>query len=81
MLVGIFAILVAVVITLRVMLQVRWVTQDLAEDFRASVTTTLRHRNAQQRGLSWAGAFVALGLFGYLTAVVVAALVNGTAAA
>ena len=80
MVVGILAILVAVVVTLRVMLPVRWVTQGLAADLGRSVEATIGHRNHQQRGLSWAGGLVALGLCGYLLAVVVAALRNGWAA-
>jgi hypothetical protein len=78
---GIFAIMIAVLLTLRVMLNVRWVTQDLvATDLCKSVEVTIQRRNQQQRWLGWAGGFVALGLFGYLIAVVVAALRNGGAA-
>ena len=80
MVAGIFAILLSVLVTLRVLLKVRWVTQDLGPDLCQSVELTIRRRDRQQRGLQWAGAFVACGLFGYLSAVVVAALRNGGAA-
>ncbi len=77
MVAGIGAILVAVVITIRVMLALRWVTQDLADDLILTCLAVLDRVAAQRRALAVAGGFGALGLAGYLIAVVLAAFSNG----
>jgi hypothetical protein len=78
---GIFMILVAAVMTIRIMAALRWVTQDLGESMEETARVTLARRNKEQRALSLASAFVAMGLAGYLLAVVLAAVTGGQAGA
>ena len=78
MVVGIAFILVAAVICLRVLTQLRWVSQDLADDLVDTTETVLVRRNTQQRRVTIAGALVTVGLGSYLLAVVAAA-VSGAA--
>ncbi len=75
---GIVLILAAIVVTLRTLAKLRWVTQDLSDDLTATALTIIRRRNHEQRQLSFAGMLVAGGLAGYLFAVVAAALHNGS---
>lgn len=79
MVLGIVLILVAVVLTLRTLAKLRWVSQDLSDDLVATATSVIVRRNREQRSLQMAGVFVGLGLAGYLVAVVLAALHNGAA--
>lgn len=81
MVLGIGLILIAAVLTLRTISTLRWVSQDLTDDLIETASRVIQRRNRQQRALSWAGGFVALGLGGYLVAVVLAALHAGSPAA
>jgi hypothetical protein len=78
MVVGIALILVAAVLALRTLTQVRWVSHELADDLVDTVERVLDRRNAQQRRLQIAGFFVGGGLAAYLLAVAVAALSAGS---
>lgn len=77
MVAGVVGVLFAVVLTIRVILTVRWVSQDLGPDLLATVTTVIERRDSQQLGLQVAGAFLAFGLSGYLISVVISAFANG----
>jgi hypothetical protein len=77
MLLGIMLVLVAVVLTLRTIFVLRWVTGDLTDDLVVTALAVIRRRDAQARALAWAGALVAGGLASYLVAVVAAALAAG----
>jgi hypothetical protein len=74
---GVAFILAAIVITLRAVIHLRWVTQDLGDDLEATARAVIHRRDAQQRALTFAGTLVACGLGGYLVAVVLAALSAG----
>ena len=74
MVVGIAFILVAAVMCLRVLTQLRWVSQDLADDLVDTTEAVLRRRNEQQGRVATAGALVTLGLGSYLFAVAAAAV-------
>ncbi len=71
---GIAFVLVAALLCMWVLTQVRWVTKDLGEDLTRTATVVFRRRDRQQALLSWAALFVAAGLSAYLAAVAVAAL-------
>lgn len=78
MVAGVVGVLLAIVVTLQVMLRVRWLSQDLVgRDLLESVRVTILRRDLQQRGLRIAGAFLAIGLAGYLISVIAAAFANG----
>jgi hypothetical protein len=77
MLGGIACILGAIIITLRAVSHLRWVTQDLDDDLTNTARVVIVRRDGQQHALTIAGALVALGMCGYLVAVVLAALVAG----
>lgn len=77
MVIGILLILGAIVLTLRTLGKLRWVTQDLSDDLVHTAHVIIRRRNHEQRQLQIAGFLVAGGLGGYLLAVVAAALYNG----
>jgi len=76
MVLGILLILVAIVITLRTLTRLRWVSQDLGDDLVKTAETVIERRNRQQARLSVAGGFVAAGLGCYLLSVVFAAFSN-----
>jgi len=76
MVVGIALILVGAVAVLRVLLRVRWVSQDLADDPAVTAARVIVHRDRQQGRLGVAGVFVALGLAAYLLSVALAAAVH-----
>jgi hypothetical protein len=73
MIIGILLILGAIVVTLRVLSTIRWVTQELGGAPAELAARVIGRRNAQQRGLSVAGVLLGVGLFCYLIAVVLAA--------
>lgn len=77
MLLGIGLVLVAVVLTLRTIFVLRWVTGDLTDDLVVTALSVIRRRDSQARALAWAGGLVAGGLASYLVAVVAAALAAG----
>ena len=73
MVVGIALILVGAVAVLRVLLRVRWVSQDITDQPATTASRVIAHRDRQQRRLGLAGVFVALGLAAYLLSVALAA--------
>lgn len=77
MVLGIGLVLVAVVLTLRASVRLRWVSQDLADDLCLTALAVIRRRDAQARALALSGGLVAVGLAAYLLAVVLAALSLG----
>jgi hypothetical protein len=77
MVAGIAAVLVAIAVTLRTLMHLRWVSQDLSPDLHQTALATIERRDDEQRALRVAGVFLGLGLAGYLLAVVAAAFVNG----
>jgi orotidine-5'-phosphate decarboxylase len=74
---GIALILVAALLALRTLTQVRWVSQDLGGPLAETAEKVIVRRNAQQRRLGVAGVFVGAGLAAYLLAVSIAALAGG----
>jgi hypothetical protein len=77
MIVGVMLILVAIVITLRSLANVRWVTQDLGDGNVELARRVLARRNLLQRSLHHAVALIGVGLGFYVLAVVSAALAKG----
>jgi hypothetical protein len=77
MIIGILLILVAIVITLRTLSSVHWVTQDLGGDAEDLARRVIARRDAQHRSLSIAGVFIGTGLLFYLGAVLLAAVARG----
>ncbi len=73
MIIGILLILLAIVLALRCLASIRWVTQELGGTPRELARRVITRRNAQQRTLSIAGALIGAGLSFYLIAVVLAA--------
>lgn len=71
---GIALILIAVFLCLRVLTNLRWVTQDICDSLETTAYAVIKRRNEQQRQLLVAGTFVAFGLAFYLIAVMIAAL-------
>lgn len=78
MVAGIALVLVGLVLCIRTITLMRWVTQELRDDLVETATIVIGRRNQQQRVLSFAAGFVVAGLGCYLGAVGVAALVGGT---
>ena len=76
MVTSIALVLVGLIVCIRTVTRLRWVSQDLADDLADTAVTVLRRRNHQQRAVSVAAVFVAGGLGCYLAAVTVAALVG-----
>lgn len=77
MIAGVTLILVAIVIALVSLANVRWVTQDLGEDKVALALRVIERRNSLQRSLHRAMALIAVGLGFYVCAVVLAAMSKG----
>jgi len=75
---GIVFILVGIIITIRTMAMLRWVSQDLRDDLIDTAEIVIKRRNNQHRLLALAGIFVIMGLGCYLLSVAVAAFTNGT---
>jgi hypothetical protein len=76
MVLGIALILVGAVAGLRVLLQVRWVSQELGQEPAILAARVIVHRDLQHRRAGVAGVFVAAGLAAYLLSVAVAAWVH-----
>lgn len=74
MVTGIALILIAIFLCLRVLTNLRWVTQDVCEDLEETAYVVIKRRNEQQQKLLVVGTFVAFGLAFYLIAVMIAAL-------
>jgi hypothetical protein len=77
MIIGILLILVSIVITLRTLSSVHWVTQELGGNAEDLARRVIARRDAQQRSLSIAGVFIGTGLLFYLAAVLLAAVARG----
>ena len=77
MVAGIALVLIGLLMSLRTVTRLRWVSQELRDDLRETVVVIIERRNSQQRVLAIAAGFVAGGLACYLAAVVVAAVVTG----
>ncbi len=76
MVAGIALILVGAVISLRAIVSVRWVSQELDDSLVETAARIIQHRNLQQRRLAIASVFVGFGLGAYLLAVAIAATVH-----
>lgn len=76
MVAGIALVLICLVVCIRTITRLRWVSQELRDDLIETATVVISRRNQQQRMLSIAGVFVVAGLGCYLGAVGVAALVG-----
>ena len=74
---GIALVMVGLVICIRTITRLHWVSQDLRDDLEETLGIVLQRRNRHQRALSVAAVFVAGGLACYLASVTVAALVAG----
>ncbi len=74
MILGISLILVAIVITLRCLANIRWVTQDLGDGNVELARRVLSRRNQLQHSLQLAVTLIGVGLGFYVIAVVLAAL-------
>lgn len=77
MIIGILLILVSIVITLRTLSSVHWVTQDLGGTAEDLALRVIARRDSQHRALSIAGVFIGTGLLFYLAAVLLAAAARG----
>ena len=75
MVAGIALVLIGLVICLRAVTALRWVSQDLRDDLTETAEICITRRNRQQRLVGRAAIFVASGLACYLLAVSIAAIV------
>jgi hypothetical protein len=74
---GIALVVLGLMLCLRTITGLRWVSQELRDDLVETAVVVIHRRNRKQRSLSVAAVFVAAGLVCYLAAVSVAALVTG----
>lgn len=74
---GVAAVLAGILLTLRTLGRLRWVSQDLGDDLAATARRVIRRRDAEQRAIGLAGRFIVAGLAAYLVSVVMAALSAG----
>jgi hypothetical protein len=74
---GIALVMVGLIVCIRTITALRWVSQDLSDDLIETAAIVLARRDREQRLVSIAALFVAGGLACYLGAVSVAALVSG----
>ncbi|MFO0754939.1 MAG: hypothetical protein U0359_00490 [Byssovorax sp.] len=72
---GIASVFVGLVLCLRAVTGLRWVSEDLRDDLTETARACIARRNRQQRWVRIAAVFVGGGLLFYLAAVSVAALV------
>lgn len=77
---GIAFVVVGLVICIRTITLLQWVSQELRDDLVETARIVIGRRNRQQRALSIAAIFVAGGLLCYLAAVSLAAIVTGNLA-
>ncbi|MBK7534110.1 MAG: hypothetical protein IPI49_01820 [Myxococcales bacterium] len=80
MVAGIALVLIGLILCLRTITRLHWVSEELRDDLVETAMIVIRRRNQRQRTLALAALFVAGGLTCYLSAVSVAALVVGNAA-
>ena len=76
---GIGLTLIGAVVSLGVMVQIRWVSDQLDSDLVATAARIIRRRDVQHRRITIAGIFVAAGLAAYLLSVAVTAFMGATA--
>lgn len=74
---GIALVLLGLMLCLRTITGLRWVSQELRDDLIETAVIVIQRRNRKQRALALAAVFVTAGLVCYLAAVSVAALVTG----
>lgn len=74
---GITLTQIAVVLCLRALTHLRWVSRDLSDDLVDTAEVVILRRDREHRSLLIAGAFVGVGLAAYLCAVAIAAVVGG----
>ena len=77
MVAGIALVMIGLIVCLRTITALRWVSQELKDDLIETAVVVIERRNRQQHLLQLAAVFVACGLGCYLAAVSVAALVSG----
>ncbi len=77
MVAGIALVMVGLILCLRTITALRWVSQDLRDDLVETAKIVIARRNQQQRAVVTASICVAGGLACYLAAVSTAALVSG----
>jgi hypothetical protein len=75
---GIAFVLIGLVVCIRTITTLRWVTQELRDDLVETAVVVIERRNAQQRAVGRAAVFVAVGLALYLGAVSTAAVLGGS---
>ena len=73
---GIGLILIAVVLLLRALMVLRWVSEDVRPSATETAARVIARRNRQQRAVLVAGVFVTSGLAAYLGAVAIAAVAH-----
>lgn len=73
MVLGISIILVAIVLTLRALARILWVSAELDEDIEKTVRTVIERRDRQQRALQVAASAITVGFALYSMAVIAAA--------
>ena len=78
MVTGIALTLVGAIVSLRVMVQIRWVSDQLDDDLVATAVRILHRRDVQHGRITIAGIFVAAGLAAYLLSVAVTAFKGAT---
>jgi len=76
MVTGIALVLVGLIVCIRTITRLRWVSQELRDDLVDTAIAVIHRRNRQQRILSIGAIFVVAGLAAYLGAVMVAALAS-----
>lgn len=75
MVTGIAFVVIGLVLCVRTITALRWVSQELRDDITETARVCIHRRNMQQRWVSVAAIFVTIGLGFYMAAVSVAALV------
>jgi len=73
---GIALVLIGLVLCLRTLTVLRWVSQELRDDLVETAVIVILRRNRQQKQVGLAGFFIAGGLACYLAAVSAAALMS-----
>jgi hypothetical protein len=80
MIAGIGLVIIGLIVCLRTITALRWVSQELRDDLVETAAVVIERRNRQQQAVSTAAMFVAGGIVCYLGAVTVAAVVTGNLA-
>ncbi len=75
MVAGIALVVIGLVLCLRTLTVLRWVSQELRDDLVETAVLIIQRRNRQQRQVGIAAVFVAAGLVFYLAAVSAAAFI------